>query len=100
MQPISRRSAFRFLARAFGILIPAVAMFPDIASGSQASGLKFEIFKNKKGEFRWRLKAANGRQIASSGESYKAMADCRNGIELIRKGAATASIVDSTSAVP
>lgn len=32
---------------------------------------KFEIYRDKKREFRWRLKAPNGRIIAESGEGYK-----------------------------
>lgn len=31
----------------------------------------FEIYRDKKKEFRWRLKASNGRIIAESGESYQ-----------------------------
>jgi uncharacterized protein YegP (UPF0339 family) len=32
---------------------------------------KFEIYQDKAKEFRWRLKASNGRIIAESGEGYK-----------------------------
>jgi uncharacterized protein YegP (UPF0339 family) len=32
---------------------------------------KFEIYRDKKKEFRWRLKARNGRIIGDSAESYK-----------------------------
>ncbi|HZI24306.1 MAG TPA: DUF1508 domain-containing protein [Chryseolinea sp.] len=32
---------------------------------------KFEIYKDKSKQFRWRLKASNGRIIAESGEAYK-----------------------------
>ena len=53
---------------------------------------KFEIYKDKAGEFRFRLKATNG-QIIAVGEGYKAMAGCKNGIESIRKNAPDAPIV-------
>ncbi|MBO4350135.1 MAG: YegP family protein [Proteobacteria bacterium] len=53
---------------------------------------KFEIYKDKAGEFRFRLKATNG-QIIAVGEGYKAMAGCKNGIESIRKNAPDAEIV-------
>lgn len=33
--------------------------------------MKFEIYKDKKGEYRWRLKARNGRITGTSGEGYK-----------------------------
>ena len=32
---------------------------------------KFELYKDEKGEFRWRLVASNGQAMASSGEGYK-----------------------------
>ena len=53
---------------------------------------KFEIYKDKAGEFRFRLKATNG-QIIATGEGYKAMAGCKNGIESIKKNAVDAKIV-------
>jgi len=45
---------------------------------------KFEIYTDKGGEFRFRLKAANGQNILAS-EGYKAKTDCTNGIESVRK---------------
>ncbi|MBR5746562.1 MAG: YegP family protein [Clostridia bacterium] len=56
-----------------------------------AKNPKFEIYTDKKGEFRFRLKAANGQIIAVS-EGYKAMASCKNGIESVRKNAAEGKI--------
>ncbi|WP_299447739.1 YegP family protein [uncultured Phascolarctobacterium sp.] len=53
---------------------------------------KFEIYKDKAGEYRFRLKATNG-QIIATGEGYKAMAGCKNGIESIRKNSVDAKIV-------
>ena len=45
---------------------------------------KFECYKDKAGEFRFRLKAGNGETILSS-EGYKQKASCDNGIESVRK---------------
>lgn len=45
---------------------------------------KFEIYTDKRGEFRFRLKANNGQAILAS-EGYKAKASCTNGIESVRK---------------
>jgi hypothetical protein len=53
---------------------------------------KFEIYKDKAGEYRFRLKATNG-QIIATGEGYKAMAGCKNGIESIRKNAVDAKVI-------
>lgn len=54
---------------------------------------KFEIYLDKAGEFRFRLKATNGEIIAVS-EGYKQMASCKNGIESVKKNAADAQIVE------
>ena len=53
---------------------------------------KFEIYTDKAGEFRFRLKATNGQIIAVS-EGYKAMAGCKNGIESVKKNAPEAAVV-------
>ena len=53
---------------------------------------KFEVYADKRGEFRFRLKAANG-QIIATGEGYKAKASCLNGIKSIVKNAPEAAIV-------
>ena len=52
---------------------------------------KFEVYNDKAGEFRFRLKATNGQIIAVS-EGYAAKAGCMNGIESVRKNAAGADI--------
>ena len=53
---------------------------------------KFEVYTDKAGETRFRLKAANGEIILAS-EGYKAKASCMNGIESVRKNAVDAEIV-------
>jgi len=52
---------------------------------------KFEIYEDKAGEFRFRLKAKNGEVIAVS-EGYKAKASCENGINSVKKNAPDAEI--------
>lgn len=47
---------------------------------------KFECYKDKAGEYRFRLKAGNGETILAS-EGYKAKSGCTNGIESVRKNA-------------
>lgn len=47
---------------------------------------KFEVYKDKAGEFRFRLKAGNGEVILAS-EGYKQRASCNNGIASVRKNA-------------
>ena len=54
---------------------------------------KFEVYTDKAGEFRFRLKATNGQVIAVS-EGYKAIASCLNGVESVKKNAPEAPIVE------
>lgn len=54
---------------------------------------KFEMYQDKAGEYRFRLKATNGQVIAVS-EGYTAKASCINGIESVKKNAAEAEIVE------
>jgi uncharacterized protein YegP (UPF0339 family) len=58
----------------------------------------FELYKDNKKEFRWRLKASNGKIIATSGEGYVAKADCEHGIELLKKECASAKVDDKSDA--
>ncbi len=55
---------------------------------------KFEIYEDKAGEFRFRLKARNGEIILSS-EGYKAKASCKNSVESVRKNAADAKVEET-----
>ena len=56
---------------------------------------KHVIYKDKKGEFRFRLLAANG-EIVATGESYPDKASCKKGIASIKKNAPIAEIEDET----
>ena len=54
----------------------------------------FQIYADRAGEWRWRAKADNNVTIADSGEGYANKADCLNGIDIIKLGAATAEVVE------
>jgi uncharacterized protein len=57
----------------------------------------FEWYKDKKGKFRFRLKAANGEIIAVS-EAYSSKDGCVNGIESVKKNAPVAKVVEAKEA--
>jgi len=58
---------------------------------------KFEVYKDHADKFRWRLRASNGDEIASSaGQGYEAKEGCMKGIESVKKDATKAKIVDLT----
>lgn len=48
------------------------------------TGFTFEVFKDARDEWRWRLRAANNKIIANSGEGYKHRAGCLHGIALVK----------------
>ena len=52
---------------------------------------KCEVYTDKGGEFRFRLKARNGEVIAAS-EGYKAKASCLNGVDSVRRNAPDAAV--------
>jgi uncharacterized protein YegP (UPF0339 family) len=56
---------------------------------------KFEIFKDKAGEFRFRFRASNG-EIMFGSEGYKAKPSAMSAIESIKKHAPDATIDDET----
>jgi len=47
---------------------------------------KFELYKDAKGKFRFRLNAGNG-EIIAVGEAYDSKASARNGIASVQKNA-------------
>ena len=53
---------------------------------------KFELYKDTKGEFRWRLVASNGQTIANGEEGYKSKESAKAGIESVKKNAPIAEI--------
>ncbi len=66
---------------------PAAAIEDQTVEGfAKEKHPKFEIYLDKAGEFRFRLKASNGEPILAS-EGYKSKAGCKNGIESVRKNA-------------
>lgn len=52
---------------------------------------KFELFQDKTGKYRFRLKATNGQVILIS-DGYASRTGCMNGIESVKKNAANAAI--------
>jgi len=54
---------------------------------------KFEVYEDKGGKFRFRLKAGNG-QVIATGQGYTSKESCLNGIDSIRKNSPDAPVVD------
>ena len=67
----------------------------DLTAGPSAtvSNPKFQLFQDKAGQFRFRLRAHNGKIIAAS-EGYTTKASALGGIESVRLHAQEAEIQD------
>lgn len=54
---------------------------------------KFEVYQDRAGKFRFRLKAGNGQTIAT-GEAYESKASCLKGVASVQKNAPGAVVVE------
>lgn len=53
---------------------------------------QFEVYRDRAGEWRWRLKAGNGRTVGDSGEGYASEHNARRAAEHARSNIAGAHI--------
>ena len=93
MQRLTRR---KLLMGAAVALVPAVSR----SARADAAELKFIISKDSSGKFRWKLVSGNGQTVATPGQGYTTKQSCRDGIELIKQNAASATIDDRTKTKP
>jgi len=56
---------------------------------------KFEVYKDKAGKYRFRLKAGNG-EIVATGEAYETKKGAEEGCQAVMRAAADAKVVDVT----
>jgi uncharacterized protein YegP (UPF0339 family) len=57
---------------------------------------KFEVYPDKGGKYRFRLKAANG-EVVAGGEAYESKAGAKAGCEAVQRAADGAAIVEADS---
>jgi uncharacterized protein YegP (UPF0339 family) len=55
----------------------------------------FEIFEDKAGDYRWRLRHSNGNIIADSGEGYASKQKAKQGIRSVKNNAPDADIEEA-----
>jgi uncharacterized protein len=55
--------------------------------------MKFEVYKDRKGEHRWRLRHGNGNILATSSEGYAAKASALKCIDNVREASNAANTV-------
>lgn len=59
-----------------------------------AAKTKFEVYKDNKSQFRWRLLAANGEPVASSGEGFPEKRTAMNAVKKLKDWSNTDVVVD------
>ena len=82
-----------------GFVLGGVALFRAPAARAAADEkprAKFEVYKDRAGEFRWRLRATNTQVLASSGQGYTTKRDCMSGIESVKRAVADAPVEEVT----
>jgi uncharacterized protein YegP (UPF0339 family) len=93
------------MVRRLGLVVAALVVVASLsfAPASQKdkgkegkASLIFEVYKDKGGDYRFRVKDDAGTILAGSGKGYEDKADCLKIIEVIKKGAATAKIDDQS----
>ncbi len=82
------------------LVLPVVTAVRDEVAVSvpDESKAKFELFEDKAGEWRWRLRHRNGNIIADSGEGYASKQKAKQGLESVRKNAGGAPVEEAQKA--
>ena len=57
--------------------------------------MKFVIYKDTQGHYRWRLLASNHQVIATSGEGYVDRDDCKHAIRLVTQASEATPVEES-----
>ncbi|MFC1719283.1 YegP family protein [Candidatus Poribacteria bacterium] len=55
---------------------------------------KFQVYKDRAGEYRWRLRANNNKIIADSGEGYVDKSECKRAVDRVKEQAPQAIVVE------
>jgi uncharacterized protein len=68
---------------------------PPVNSGGSMAG-KFEVYEDKSGKFRFRLKAGNG-EVVATGQAYITLKGAKDGAAAVQRAAEGASVVEVES---
>ncbi len=74
----------------------AKAKAPEAKGAKDAKAAVFELYKDKSGDYRFRLRDDEGTLLAISAKGYQEKADCQKVIQAIQREAARAKIDDQT----
>ena len=57
---------------------------------------RFEVYKDRQKQYRWRFRGPDGQAVAESSSSHNSKADCLGEIEIVRSESPGAEILDPT----
>ena len=82
-----------------GAAAGAVMVAPELCYRSTSGkgivmASKFEVYEDRAGKFRFRLKAANG-EVVATGEAYETKSVAKKGCEAVQRAAASAEIAET-----
>lgn len=80
-----------------GLAAPFVASRVSAAAADKKPAATFEVYQDRGGEYRWRLKSQNGNILATASEGYKGKRDCLANIESVKKAAADAPVQEQAA---
>lgn len=63
--------------------------------GPKGGSMKFVVYADSSGEYRWRLVARNGQTVASSGEAFDSKYNARRAAENVRDNAGSATVEEA-----
>ena len=89
-------SRYRQIGNAVPPLLAAAGNRHDHRSSGDAMAGKFEVYEDRAGKFRFRLKASNG-QVVATGEAYESKAAAKKGCESVLRAATGAPIEEVDS---
>lgn len=67
------------------------------AADSKHAAVVFEVYQDKAGDYRWRLRAKNTRILATSSEGYSEKRACLSAIESVKRAAADAPVEEKSA---
>src|SRR5688572_33436125 len=100
MKRLDRHRSLAVVVCAPLLFAATLATFRPAASAAQdkKAAATFEVYQDKGGEFRWRLRAQNTQILATSGEGYKEKRSCLAAIDSVKKHAPDAPVEEKPAA--
>ena len=78
------------------LFVPAARTAAAADETEKKHDATFEVYKDKGGEYRWRLRTTNSQVIATSGQGYSSKQSCEDGIASVKKNAPDAAVEEKS----